>query len=425
MGIPTALIAGHAAGLVGSSATALPYSQPASLWPPLSERINLLATAFTAGPWWRAWPPVVLGIVGLAFGVRRTITRKATAEERALLVTGTLLMVAALAFPLHTRQWEYMSVRFIPMGVMFGVALVPLEAFERRMAAVVHAFVVVMTGSAIAWAGWHNQRLEQACGPALAGLDADLKRTGPRLPIVLDPGCNAFAREKAFVMPGTEPLLNLGALYAVQQGGEVPYAFVTIPQLHGFVLTRAGFQRFPEMPDRKKFWTDLVYADPVDDAALRESLLASLARSGAGYQDIVFYGPAPDKREIARRGYATDFDRDGLWIGHFRGCPLKVEVHLEGALPAPLVVQYGWHPLSEPAETQVIPASTKTGDGLLVVDFKSAPCGPVWVRAGLDKDGSGRWKPGGSGCEGAGPEGRLMLQRTAESAPARCDVRVP
>ena len=425
MGIPTALIAGHAAGLVGSSAAALPYSQPASLWPPLSERVSLLATAFTAGPWWRAWPPVVLAVVGLAFGARRAIARKASAEERALLVTGSMLFVAALAFPLHTRQWEYMSVRFIPMGVMFGLTLVPIEALERRTAAVVHGLVVLMTASAIAWAGWHNQRLEQACGPALAGLDADVKRTGPRLPIVLDPGCNASAREKAFVMPGTEPLLNVGALYAVQQGGEVPYAFVTIPQLHGFVLTRAGFQRFPEMPDRKKFWTDLVYADPVDDAALRESLLASLARSGSGYQDVVFYGPARDKQEIARRGYTTDYDRDGLWIGHYRGCALKVELHLGGAMSAPLVVQYGWHPLSEPAESKVIPVDAKTDDGVLVVEWKSAPCGPVWVRAGLDRDNSGRWKPGAGACEGAGPEGRLMLQRTAESAPARCDVRLP
>ena len=425
MGIPTALIAGHAAGWVGSSAATLPYSQPASLWPPLSERINLLATAFAAGPWWRAWPPVVLALVGLGFGARRTMAGRSSAEERTLLVTGLMLFVAALTFPLHTRQWEYMSVRFTPMAVMFGLALLPIEALARRMAALLHSAIAVTTATSLAWAGWHNQRLEQACGPALAGLDAAVARTGPRLPIVLDPGCNALARDKAFVMPGTEPLLNLGALYAVQQGGEVPYAFVTIPQLHGFVLTRAGFQRFPDQPDRKKFWTDLVYADPVEDAALRESLLASLARSGAGYQDIVFYGPAADSRQIARRGYATDFDRDGLWIGHYRGCPLKVEVHVAGALPAPLVVHYGWHPLSDPAESKVVPANAATVDGTLVVEWTSAPCGPIWVRAGLDEDGSGRWKAGEARCEGAGPEGRLLLQRTPESAPVRCDLRLP
>src|SRR4029079_1538513 len=123
-----------------------------------------------------------------------------------------------------------------------------------------------MTVTAIAWAGWHNKRLEQACGPALAGLDADIKRNGPRLPIILDPGCNALSAKKVFVLPHAEPLLNIGALYAVQQGGVVPYAFVGIPQLHGFVLTRRGYNRFPDQPDRKKFWGGLALADPVEHA---------------------------------------------------------------------------------------------------------------------------------------------------------------
>jgi hypothetical protein len=424
MGVPTALIGSHAAGWLGSSAAALPYSREA-VWPPIAERIHLLASAFSGGPWWRAFPPVVLAVVGIVSAVRRTLARKTGAEERTLLIVALMLGAAALAMPLHSRQWEFMSVRFTPMAVVFGLALLPVEALSRRLVHVVHGVVVVMAVSSIAWAGWHNQRLERACGPALAGLDANVRRDGPRLPIVLDPSCNALSEKKVFDMPGAEPLLNLGALYAVQQGGVVPYAFVGIPQLHGFVLTPGGFKRFPDQPDRKRFWGGLAQTDPVDDAPLRQALLTSLARTGTGYQDVIFYGTTRDRDQIARRGYVTDFERDGMWLGHYRGCPLRLEVRTSAPPSAPLIVQYGWAPLTDAAASQVVAPSTATADGVLVVDWPSAPCGALWVRAGIDKDGSGRWSPSDGHCAGAADDGRLTLQRTPDVAAERCVLQVP
>jgi hypothetical protein len=430
MGLPTVLIGIHAAGWIGSTAAELPISQAEQVWPPLSVRIELLAAAFAAGPWWRAWPPILIAMAGVGFAVRRTFEKSGTtttADERALLVMSVLFGVAALAFPLHTRQWEFMSVRFIPMAVVFGLALVPVETFERRAAALVQGAVVVLALAAIGWAGWHNKRLGDACGPALAGLDAPIERTGPRLPIVLDPSCNALSDKKVFGLPGAEPLLNLGALYAVQQGGVVPYAFIGIPQVHGFVVTRAGYRRFPDQPDRKKFWGGLAQSDPVGDAPFRATLLAGLARSGSAYQDVIFYGPPPDRDQISQRGYVTDFGKDGLWIGHYRGCPLDVDVSIVGGsgMPrtAPLLVQIGWLPLPE-AETRVVPPGPSPEGGTTKVAFPSAPCGPMWLRAGIDKDGSGHWKPADGSCEGAGPDGRLVLQRTTGST-AMCALRVP
>jgi hypothetical protein len=424
MGIPTALIGIHAAGWIGSSVPLRNY-QPERLWPPLAVRLELLATAFAAGPWWRAWPPLLLAVSGIAFAVHRSIRRTARRDEPALLVMSLLLGVAALAFPLHSRTWEFMSVRFIPMAVVLGIALVPVESFERRRATVVHGVVGLLAVTAIGWAGWHNRRLEQACGPALAGLDADIERTGPRLPIVLDPTCNALSEKKVFGLPGAEPLLNLGALYAVQQGGVVPYAFVGIPQLHGFVLTRGGYRRFPEEPDRKKFWGGLAQSDPVDDAPFRAGLLASLARSGSAYQDVILYGPLADREQLSRRGYLTDFTKDGLWVGHYRGCPLHVDVSITGPRAAPLFVEYGWLPLPEAAESRVFPPATAGDEGTVSVDWAAAPCGPVWVRAGIDKDGSARWKPTDGSCAGAGPDGRLLLRRSTEGQYERCVLRVP
>jgi hypothetical protein len=430
VGLPTALIGIHAAGWIGSTAAELPYSQAERVWPALAVRVELLASAFAAGPWWRAWPPVLLALAGVVFGVRRTVKKLTSSDERALLIMATLLGLAALAFPLHSRSWEFMSVRFIPMGVVFGLALVPIEALERRAALLVQGAVIVLTASAIAWAGWHNKRLETACGPALEGLDADLKRTGPRLPVVLDPSCNALSEKKVFVLPGNEPLLNLGALYAVQQGGVVPYAFVGIPQLHGFVVTREGNRRFPDVPDRKTFWGGLAQSDPVADAAFRRGLLTSLARSGSRYEDVIFYGPPPDRTQLSQKGYVTDFARDGLWIGHYRGCPLVIEVGNASARTAPLLVHYGWLSSAEPAESRVVPPGEGLVDGSVRVEWATAPCGALWVRAGIDGDGSGKWKPSSGKCEGAGEDGRLVLPRTVGAGPGagaaeRCVLRVP
>jgi hypothetical protein len=425
MGLPTALIGIHAAGWIGTTAVDLPNSQAEPIWPALAVRIELLASAFAAGPWWRAWPPVLLALAGVVFGVRRTMRRLASAEERALLVMSVLLGFAALALPLHSRQWEFMSVRFIPMAVVFGLALVPVETFERRAALAVQGAVVLLTVSALGWAGWHNKRLEQACGPALAGLDADLKRTGPRLPIVLDPSCNALSEKKVFVLPGAEPLLNLGALYAVQQGGVVPYAFVNIPQLHGFVLTRGGYRRFPDMPDRKTFWGGLAQSDPVADAPFRRTLLTGLARSGSGYDDVIFYGPPSDREQISQRGYVTDFERAGMWIGHYRGCALKLEVANASPRSAPLIVQYGWPGSAEPVQSQSVPPSDASKSTTTVIGWESAPCGPIWVRAGIDVDASGRWKLADGKCEGAGDDGKLMLQRAPDARSERCVLRLP
>ena len=425
MGIPTALIGIHAAGWIGWSSAELPKSQIEPVWPPLVVRIELLATAFAAGPWWRAWPPVVLAASGIALAVRRIVQKSATADERALLVMSVLLGVAALAFPLHLRQWEFMSVRFIPMAVVFAIALVPVESLGRRPAMLAHGAVLTLALSGMGWAAWHNRRLERACGPALAGLDADIRRTGPRLPIVLDPSCNALSSEKVFALPGAEPLLNLGALYAVQQGGIVPYAFVGIPQLHGFVLTRGAYRLFSDQPDRKAFWGGLAQSDPVADAPYRTSLLTSLARSGSGYQDVVFYGPDPDRDQLASRGYVTDFAKDGLWLGHYRGCPLELEVGVVGPRSAPLRVEYGWLPLVETAETRLVPPSAATESETVRVQWDGAPCGPVWVRAGIVKNGSTRWKPVEGACAGAGPDGSLFLPRTAEGNTEHCVLRAP
>ena len=59
-------------------------------------------------------------------------------------------------------------------------------------------------------------------------------------------------------------------------------------------------------------------------------------------------------------------------------------------------------------------------DTLVIVSDKHG------VVHGLSRtDGSGLWKPEGGTCEGAGPEGKLTLHRTAGAEAARCVLRAP
>ena len=104
---------------------------------------------------------------------------------------------------------------------------------------------------------------------------------------------------------------------------------------------------------------------------------------------------------------------------------MRLEVRVPSPQTAPLIVQYGWQPLEAAAESQVVPPNAAAEGGAVVVEFSAAPCGPVWVRAGVDKDSSARWKAGDGRCEGADPQGRLRLARTAASTSERCVLVAP
>src|SRR5262249_15909467 len=89
----------------GTTGTAL-ATGPAPWWG--------LGKCFASGPAWRAWPLAVLALSAplLALALRGP----RPSDDRALLVAGTALLVAALRLPLHFRAWDFFSVRLLPLA---------------------------------------------------------------------------------------------------------------------------------------------------------------------------------------------------------------------------------------------------------------------------------------------------------------------
>jgi hypothetical protein len=128
LGVPAAIPA--AISLLGivdneQAASALVASPDFSV----GEKLVLLARAFATGPFWRAWPPVLLAGAGTAWIVSRLIQRKeVNSRESALLGVGVLFALCAVLFPVHAEGWEYVSMRFTPFAISVLALLCPLFA---------------------------------------------------------------------------------------------------------------------------------------------------------------------------------------------------------------------------------------------------------------------------------------------------------
>src|SRR6185369_10721723 len=103
----------------------------------------------------------------------------------------------------------------------------------RRRAAL--AGLAALTAAMLAWSVSTSTSLRARVDEALSGLSAPARRTGPRLIVAMDPTAGVtpdpggdLAKQP---IPYHAPLFNMGALYAVEQGGIPPYVFTTSPRL--------------------------------------------------------------------------------------------------------------------------------------------------------------------------------------------------
>lgn len=418
MGAPTALVAAFAAGWIGSDVIAPSHDTGFSndtVW----ERVLFLRAAFVGGPWWRAAPVIAAMSLGAATGLRRWIRKTSSAEERALLAAGLLLVLASLALPLHVPSWQFLSPRFLPLAAAVLIALVPLEALRtqtQRAAATIG--VTAFTVASIVWAGGFHRDVDRSTRAAMAGLDQPIARRGPRLPIVLDAQSDWRTAPFAFY----EPLLNLGALYAVQQGGIVPYAFTSLPQVHPFVWSEQGKQLFPPAPSRNPYaraWQDAVRKG--DDHDL-DVVVTRLAAFGARYADVILHSAGDEADRFIRRGYVADY-RDGpLSIMRFEGCPTSVAVASPQAIPAAVLVEYGWMPVQELSWMAGVAPGTPPANGWLATAQIPTPCGDVWMRVFVDADRSGTLTRGDHVCAIADSTGKMIVTLDRSKPVVTCGV---
>jgi len=380
----------------------------------------ILGKCFIGGPAWRAWPLTLVAVAApasiLALGKSRI-----RPEDRALLVAGGLLLIAAVALPLDLRAWDFFSVRFIPMGVCCLVAAIPLErvvaASWKR--ALVGALVLYAAASML-WALHYNRGLDERSADALSGLQADLSRNGPRLPIVLDPYLGRPYEDREADMPYFLPLWNLGQLYATSQGGLVPHVFAVNERIHHVLYREEWDESYPAIPDGIRSWgRKLAKPENRGDVGLRSALTTYAGIFGAAYQDIILWGRPEDGDLLINRGYVPEWRQGGLMIARFEGCPLALTLPASVARDGAVVVEMGWYPLWDGVRRYRVSTAAEVRDPI-VVPLDHAPCGAVWVRVSVDT-GAGREPPSDVRfCEGSDSEGRLVVPSTRATPVVRC-----
>lgn len=384
----------------GTTAPVL-HAGPAPWW--------AFAKCFASGPAWRAWPLTLLALASPVVALAARTPRRS--EDRALLAAGVALLAAAAVLPLHIRAWDFFSVRFLPLGTACCLVVLPFERLapsaRRAAATAIAAFALAATG----WAGLYHRELEARAADALAGLDAPLAVAGPRLPIVLDPYLGRPLDDAAARVPFAVPLLNLGALYAVTQGGVPPYGFYVTPQIHGIVLREEARARYPHVLDRR-YAVDLATPERADDVALRRAIVSLAAGHGATYQDVILYGRPEDGDWLLSLGFAPEFRAGGLVLARFEGCPVTVTFPPGSDVRGRTVVEMGWLPAWHATRRYAVGGGRHEPDGTVRLPLRETPCGALWIR--LDDEGRA--------CEGADAEGRLVVASSRATPVVECRV---
>lgn len=399
---------------IGSGEQAQYHSRADTDWQYTWPGLWILGKCMSGGPAWRAWTLTLLAgmspLVAVAMFRDRLETR-----DRVLLMAGTGLLAAALALPLHLKGWDFFSLRFIPLAVVCLLVGFPLEAATARMRKAFSVAAALFAIASSVWALGYNQNLDQRSAPALAGLSQDLTRDGPRLPIVMDPYLGRPLDDREALMPFVVPLLNLGQLYATQQGGFAADTFAISPTTHQ-VLIRPDAEPYPAYPDRS-YAIALAAAAPGDREELRRRIASYAASFGAGFEDVILYGTNDDADLLIARGFEVDFRAEGLMLAHFRGCSLSLEVNQasDAGRDTNTEIEMGWYPLLETSQRFVMSPSASS-----VFDLTGAPCGPVWLRVTSAADAAEGSAP--RTCRGADAQGRLILPDSRNTPRVRCDL---
>ena len=421
MGLPAGIVV---VGLLGAGMSTLGDMNRADgfdyRWPALWT----LAKCFAGGPAWRAWPLTLLALSAPIIAWRLRDAGH-SAEDRGLLASGALLFLASLALPLHLRAWDFFSVRFIPMAVCVWLVAIPLErlrARSTRLAAL--GLLSLYAVAASLWPIGFHHTLERITADAHSGLRANLARDGPRLPIVLDPFHWRDYDAPGVPMPYMTPLANLGQLYALAQGGVVPFNFSVNKRLHHLLYNQRFDREYPPVPDPGRTWPiELAKPENERNRNLRAALTTHAAGFGVAFQDIIFFGHPEEADLLIARGYAPDFRQGGLLIARFEGCPLSFDLPARlGSEPGNLI-ELGWYPLTEPARRFPLELARDRDDGRVRLTLQGAPCGAVWLRVrGKPQDPSNP-ASGIRFCRGSDRFGKLLVPATESTPVVTCALR--
>jgi hypothetical protein len=416
VGLPAAGVL-VASVIAGRDQAALMFAHDEFAYLPWRTALEVLPQTIAPGPLARALA-VALGVVVAAVIVGVRASRGAIDPSvRGASWAALLLLVLGTLAPIQVPGWSYFSQRFFPLGVALLVAALPVEsvAASRQRAAALGLFV-----AAVAWlvpsVPFHG-RLASNVTDALAGLTAPVKRTRKQLPIPLAASESGGGLRAADEVPMMNPLLHMGALYAVAYGGMVPSVFTVSPAVHPFV--RRAHAREPEwVSTPERYWGAVGSGRFQRDVSYRDGILNELASLGIFYEGVVLLGARPDDVALfARRGYVTDWHAGATTVGHFEPC--RIDVAVAGPIP-PGGASFSVTVSPYQLVSDVHPTPRVDAEGVSHFDLGPSPCGEVVIRTRGADDPAGRE---GLACKNADAHGDLTASVTRTAGRVDCDAR--
>jgi hypothetical protein len=281
--------------------------------------------------------------------------------------------------------WQGFNVRFAPFAVVFAVPLLPIERLRRPM--VENVACALGAACFIAAAFGFHRSLRAACADDLAGLSQPITRSAFRLPMVLDPFCRLPRDATKSPVPFLGPARQLAALYATQQGGTVPNAFVGTFAIHPFTVRRGDGAPHVPIPD------ELTTGFGEDAARLmnpraRRRALQTIAIHAQSYEDVLLFGAADeDVAILGELGLRTTFRQGTFAMLQLEPC--TIEVVIEDRERASTIMVGGgiagrneimWERRAKPGPTP--PGATASGaaPGEIVAPVAQRLCGRGWIR---------------------------------------------
>ena len=170
------------------------------------------------------------------------------------------------------------------------------------------------------------------------------------------------------------------------------------------MYSEEGKARYPKALDLG-YYHDARTAEP----ARRSEILTMVAQTAGPFQDVILVGRPSDGDTLVERGCVADFRRGGLFMGHFVGCPVRVDVGTPEVPDVVVSLEYGFDP-ARPAQLRVVLGAEKPGEPLRFTP-SIALCGPAWLRVALLPPGRPAAPASGRRfCAGADPEGKLHVE---------------
>jgi len=361
-------------------------------WLDMAAWSSALAGFVLPGPRVRGWI-VLFGAIGaLAYGVRRW--RQYGPDARGIAVGAVAFLIGGFFMPVHIPGWQFVAPRLLSIGTALAVAFVPVELLSGVLARTRPLLIAGIALASLFITGAFHQSLHSACADELSGLSLPLRRSGNRLPVIIDVACGKSSPAAEREIPLAELGLHVPALYAVAQGGTLPALFAGNSSAHAFIALPRSF---PPMPPEG-------IANEWMDPQLRPIILQHFAAIGSFYEDVLLLGVKQEEvSALLARGYELNWQQGRFAMLTPKGCAPSIEI---ASTPTGGILRtsYGLVPLLDPVWTARVTARA-TPTTPVRIPLESAPCGAIWIRTGWQAapDSPLRF------CREAMPDGRLVV----------------